>query len=92
MFLVKCNHQRFAANGIECVSCMLALPNFACIQIALVYRSPSVSRTAFITVLTRLLRHVSVSNAPCVILGDFNEDLLHQPKSSILSLMCKYSW
>ena len=86
MFLVKCNHQRF---GIECVSCMLALPNFACIQIALVYR---VSRTAFITVLTRLLRHVSVSNAPCVILGDFNEDLLHQPKSSILSLMCKYSW
>ena len=84
--------QRFAANGIEAVSCMMVLPNLTRIQIALVYRSPSVSRTAFIAMLTRLLRHVSLSNTPRVILGDFNEDLLHQPNSPILSLMCKYGF
>ena len=61
--------QRFATNGIEAVSCMMVLPNLTRIQIALVYRSPR-SRTAFIAMLTRLLRHVSVSNMPCVILGD----------------------
>ena len=85
--------QTFTTNGIEAVSCMMVLPNLTRIQIALVYRSPSVSRTAFVTVLTRLLRHVSVSNTPCVILGDFNEDLLlHQPNSPILSLMSEYSF
>ena len=84
--------QRFATNGIEAVSCTLVLPNLTHIQIALIYRSPSVSRTAFIAMLTRLLSHVSVSKTSCVALGDFNEDLLHQPNSPILSIMCKYGF
>ena len=56
-------------------------------QVALLNRSPSVSQTVFITVLHRLLMHISISHMPCVILGDFNENLIHQPNSRILNLM-----
>ena len=83
---------RFARSGIEAVSCMLLLPNQTPMQIALVYRSPSVSRTTLIAMLTRLLKHVSVSSAPCLILGDFNEDLLHQINSPILTLMSEHGF
>ena len=67
------------------VSWMMVLLNLTHIQIALVYRSPTVPRTA----LSKLLQHISLSNTPCVILGDFNE---HQPNSPILSLMCKHGF
>ena len=53
------NIQRFAANGIECVSTTLVLPNESCMQVAVIYRSPSVSQTALITVLCRLLNHLA---------------------------------
>ena len=63
------NVERFATNGIEAVSATIQLPNASSIQIAVVYRSPSVPRATMITVLTRLLRHVTLCNTPCVILG-----------------------
>ena len=56
-------------------------------QVALVYRSPNVSQAVLITFLCRLLNHVSVSNMPCAILGDFNEDLMHQQNSRLICLM-----
>ena len=65
------NTQRFATNGIEAVSTTMELPNASCIQIAVVYRSPNVPKTMLITFLSRLLTHVSLCNAPCVVLGDF---------------------
>ena len=37
--------------------------------------------------LSRLLMYASASNMPTMILGDFNEDILSQPNSSIVSLM-----
>ena len=95
MFLAKCIHQirrDFATNGIEAVSCMLILPNLTRMQIALVYRSPSVSQTTFRTVLSRLLGHMAMCNTPCLVLGDFNEDLLHQPNSSVLSFMSEHGF
>jgi len=81
------NSQRFATNGIEAVSVTLELPSGSHIQVALLYRSPSVSTTTLITVLQRLVRHLSLSNTPCVILGDFNEDALHQQNSALQRLM-----
>ena len=36
------NIQRFATNGIEAVSAMIQLPNVRNMQIAAVYRSPSI--------------------------------------------------
>ena len=61
-------------------------------QVALVYRSPSVSQAVLITFLCRLLNYVSVSNMPCAILGDINEDLMHQQNSRLLSLMSDYGF
>ena len=84
--------QRFAANGIEAVCCMLVLPNLARMQIALVYRSPSVCQRTFRTVLCRLLRHMAMCNTPCLVLGDFNEDLLHQLNSPIPSFMSEHGF
>ena len=83
---------RFATSGIEAVSATVQLPNGENLQIALVYRSPSVPQTTFITLLTRLLTHVTLCTTPCVILGDFNEDNLHCQDSAILSLMSNFSF
>ena len=84
--------QRFATNGIEAVSASIQLPNASNMQIAAVYRSPSVSQTTLITLLPRLLTHVSMCNTPCVIVGDFNADALHHQNSALLSLMSTYSF
>lgn len=87
-----CNTQRFSTNGIEAVSATIHLPNVGNIQIAVVYRSPSVPQTTLITLLSRLLTHISLSNTPCIILGDFNEDILHHPSNKILRLMSNFSF
>ena len=80
------NLHRFATNGIEAVSATLELPNGSHIQVALLYRSPSLSLTALTPILLRLLTNLSVYNTPCVVLGDFNEDLLSQQSSTIKRL------
>ena len=86
------NVQRFTSNGIEAVSATIQLPNASNMQIAVVYRSPSVPRATLITVLTRLLRHVTLCSIPCVILGDFNEDIVYHQNSAILPLMSSFSF
>ena len=70
-----CVH-RFAATGIEAVSATIHLTGTDSLQIAVVYRSPSVAQATLITLLTRLLTHLTISALPCVILCDFNEDIL----------------
>ena len=88
MFLVKCTHQnkrRFSTNAIEAVSATVVLLNAKYMQIAVVYRSSCAPKTAFVTVLSHyLLRHLSLGNTVCMILGDFNEDLLQQESSTHL--------
>ena len=86
------NVHRFATTGIEAVSATIQLPNSVNLQIAVVYRSPSVSQATLTTLLTRLLRHMTLCTVPCVILGDFNEDILHCQNSAILSLMSSFSF
>ena len=60
------NVHRFVTSGIEAVSVTVKLLNGENLQIALVYRSPSVPQTTFITLLTRLLTHVTLCATPCV--------------------------
>ena len=86
------NVQRFATTGIEAVSATIQLPNSDNFQIEVVYRSPSVPQATLITLLTRLLTHVTLCTVPCVVLGDFNEDILHCQNSAILSLMSSFSF
>ena len=61
-------------------------------QIAVVYRSPNVPLAVLITILTRLLTHLSQSTIPCIILGDFNENVLHQQNSTLFKLMDDFSY
>ena len=86
------NVQRFVGNGIEAVSATVQIPSAGSIQIAVVYRSPSVPQQVFTALLTRLLRHVSMSSEPCVILGDFNCDLLNNKNTTMTSLMHSFSF
>ena len=61
---------RYASNSsIEAVSITSQLPHNTQIQIALLYTSPSAPLTS------RVLNHVSMSYLPCIILGDFNDDM-----------------
>ena len=45
------------------------------------------SLDAFLSALVAILNHITMSNIPTVVLGDFNEDLLQKPDSRVLSLM-----
>ena len=86
------NMQRFTTNGIEAVSATVQIPNVGSMQIAVVYRSPNVPQAMLITVLTRLLTHVSLYHSPCDIMGDFNENILHQQNTAIVRLMADFSF
>ena len=87
-----CHTQRFASNGVEVIITTLSLPNAKSLQIALLYRSPSVPIQQLITMLTRILSYVSMSNTPTVILGDFNDNVLEQLESPIVSLMSTHGY
>ena len=70
------NACRYASNGIEAISITILLANNRPIQIALLYRSPSVPLQTLTSLLSRVLNHISTS-LPSIVLGDFNEDILH---------------
>ena len=76
----------FTSHGIEVLATRLCVHNTD-IQIALLYRPPSVPIATFVTVLTTIVAHMSLSNLPTIILGDFNEDLYNNTHSSILNIM-----
>ena len=65
----------------------LLLGNGTSVQLVLIYRSPSVSVQALISLLTTILDDVSMSAIPTVVLGDFNEDCMSSSPSPILSFM-----
>ena len=83
----------FASNGIEVACSTLTLPNANNMHIVVLYRSPTVPLQALTTMLsTTLLPYVSTANVPTIILGDFNEDILSQPNSNIVSLMSNHGY
>lgn len=86
------NIQRFTANSIEAVSATIHVPNVGCIQIGVVYRSPSVSQTTLTTVLSRLLTHLSMNKTLSLVLGDFNDDLLHNQNSLTVRLFTNFAF
>ena len=63
----------FATTGIEAVSATIDLTGADSLQIAVAYRSPSVAQATLVTLLTRLLTHLTIRALPCVILGNFND-------------------
>ena len=87
-----CRTQTLASSGIEVIVTTLSLPNDKYLQIALLYRSPTTPMQQLISMLTRMLNYVSVSNAPTVILGDFNDNVLDKPDSPVVSLMSTHGY
>ena len=81
------NTHRYSSNGIEAVSTTLLLANNTPIHIGLLYRSPSVPLQILTNLLSRVLEHFSVYSLPCIILGDFNENILHNCNTTILNFM-----
>ena len=71
------NIQRFVATDIEALSTTIQLPNADYLQITIVYRSPCVPLATLTNLLTRLLTYVTLCTVRCVILDDFNEDVLY---------------
>ena len=55
------NTHRFATKGIEAVSATVQMTHEDSMQIAVVYRSPSTPQAVMLTLLSRLLRHLSLS-------------------------------
>ena len=82
----------FTSSGIEIACSTLTLHNTNLLQILVLYRSPNVPMQALISMLLRMLLYVSTTDMPTLILGDFNEDILTQPNSSIVSLMLSHGY
>ena len=61
-------------------------------QIVVLYRSPNVPLQALTATLSTLLNYVLTANMPTLVLGDFNENILSQPSSSIVSLMSNHGY
>ena len=78
-------------NGIECVVTILCV-NHKRLQIALVYRSPSVPLRVFVQFMTRLLDHLSVADTATVVLGDVNNDVLSASGSAVERFMLSHGY
>ena len=77
---------------IEATTATLSLPNNKQLQVTVVYRSPSVPTSTLLTVMSNILRQSTTSSMPSIILGDFNEDLLVNSDSQLLSLMSSHGF
>ncbi len=81
--LISMHSWRYATYG---------LANNTQIQIAVLYRSPRVQFQILTSLLSTLLNHTSMFSLPCIIVGDFNEDILHQTESRIVSFMSTHRY
>ena len=86
------HNSTFTSHGIEGLTTRLLLPNMEYIQIALLYRPPSVPIATFVTMLTTLVIRMSMSSLRTIILGDFNEDLSDTIQSRILNVMSNHGY
>ena len=82
----------FTCSGIEALCTTLVLPSGSLIQVGVLYRSPTTSLANLNAILSKLLNQVSQSITPCIIMGDFNEDLLHKLDSRLLSYMTSHGY
>ena len=77
----------FTASGIEALCTSLVLPNSSILHVGVLYRSPNASLANLNAILSKVLHRASNSITPCIIVGDFNEDLLQKLDSRLLSIM-----
>ena len=80
------------SSGIEALCTTLLLPSGSLLQVGVLYRSPCTSLGNLNAILSKLLDHVTKSITPCIIMGDFNEDLLQKLDSRLLSSMTRHEY
>lgn len=90
--LQPCRINTFTFTGTEVACCTLTLPNASHMQVIALYRSLSVPLQGLTTTLHRILAFASTVDIPTIVLGDFNEDILSQRNSSIVSLMSTHGY
>ena len=81
----------FALDGIECLVTRLHL-NEKKLQLALIYRSPSIPVRVFLSFLTNLLQYLTQLNAATIVLGDFNDDVLSYSGSRVETIMSSHGY
>lgn len=69
------NTANFVCNGVESLVTTLTIYGKR-LQVAVVYRSPSVPMQQFIQLMTRLLEYVSRTGVATLVVGDVNDDIL----------------
>ena len=82
----------FTSLAIEVACSTLTLVNATQLQLLVLYRSPGISLQALTTMLNRILDYISSTDKPVLILGDFNDDILSQHTSIIVSLMSDHGF
>ena len=92
MITSQVHHLTISHIQIEALGITLMLPNDKLIHIVLVYKSPCVPISELMNFLSEIMNGMNISDTPCFILGDFNEDLLVKPNSPLLTLMARYGF
>lgn len=77
--------------GMESVVTILNI-NGKKLQVAVVYKSPSVSVPHFVQWMTRLLQYVSTAGIATIVLGDVNDDILCNSGSQVERLMSSHGY
>ena len=93
--LIQAYHvANFSFNNIpiEATTAILTMPNHKQIEVTLIYRSPSVSISTLLTVLSNILSQLTTLCVPSIILGDFNEDLLAKSDLRLPNLMSSHGY
>ena len=83
---------KFASNRIEGIVVGLSLPDASHLQISLIYRSPTSTLQQLVVILIELLNRLASTNSATIVLGDFNEDVLGKPNSTLTSIMSNHGF
>ena len=84
----------FSPSGIpfEAITATFLFPNHRHLQVIVVYRSPSVCINTLMNQMSTIMRQVRSCTIPCIVLGDFNEDLLTKPDSQLMNFMSHHGF
>ena len=85
-FMQPSSINTFASVGIECLVTMLCIKGRR-LQVAVVYRSPTVPLRQFLQFLIKLLAHLSTFDVSSVVLGDMNDNALCKIDSTVEKFM-----
>ena len=73
-------------NGIEQLDVTFKY-NGTPFLLVLIYRPPLVPLSNLLNIMASIISNTSNATQPVIVLGDFNEDVINNPNSSLLSLM-----